>query len=53
MRGYVLEAPPTHQQLAHMTGSTRETVSRVLKQLESQGYIVRREGQVLILRDEG
>lgn len=51
--GYVLEAPPTHQQLANMTGSTRETVSRVLKQLETQGYIARRGGQILILRDEG
>lgn len=50
--GYALEAPPTHQQLANMTGSTRETVSRVLKQLESQGYIARRGGQILILRDE-
>lgn len=50
--GYALEAPPTHQQLANMTGSTRETVSRVLKQLESQGYITRRGGQILILRDE-
>lgn len=51
--GYALETPPTHQQLANMTGSTRETVSRVLKQLESQGYIARRGGQILILRDEG
>ncbi|MBI2504249.1 MAG: Crp/Fnr family transcriptional regulator [Candidatus Latescibacteria bacterium] len=51
--GYALEAPPTHQQLANMTGSTRETVSRVLKQLESQGYIARQGGQILILRDEG
>ena len=51
--GYTLEAPPTHQQLANMTGSTRETVSRVLKQLEAQGYIARRGGQILILRDEG
>ncbi|MSR84508.1 MAG: Crp/Fnr family transcriptional regulator [Candidatus Latescibacteria bacterium] len=51
--GYALEVPPTHQQLANMTGSTRETVSRVLKQLESQGYIARHEGQILILREEG
>jgi CRP/FNR family transcriptional regulator/CRP/FNR family cyclic AMP-dependent transcriptional regulator len=51
--GFALEDPPTHQQLANMTGSTRETVSRVLKQLESQGYIARREGRILILRDEG
>lgn len=50
--GYALDAPPTHQQLANMTGSTRETVSRVLKQLEAQGYIARSEGQILILREE-
>lgn len=51
--GFALEDPPTHQQLANMTGSTRETVSRVLKQLESQGYIARHGGQIVILRDEG
>ena len=50
--GFALVDPPTHQQLANMTGSTRETVSRVLKQLESQGYIARNEGQILILREE-
>ncbi len=51
--GFALEDPPTHQQLANMTGSTRETVSRVFKQLESQGYITRRGGQIVVLRDEG
>ena len=30
---------PTHQSLANMAGTTRETVSRVLKRLEHQGYI--------------
>ena len=43
---------PTHQQLANMSGTTRETVSRVLKRLESQGYIVCKGRTVTILREE-
>lgn len=30
---------PTHQELANMVGTTRETVTRVLKQLENKDYI--------------
>jgi CRP-like cAMP-binding protein len=30
---------PTHQELANMVGTTRETVTRVLKQLENKNYI--------------
>ena len=51
--GLVLQDQLTHQQLANMTGSTRETVSRVLKQLESEGYIARRGQQILILKEGG
>jgi len=50
--GIVLDSRPTHQQLANMSGTTRETVSRVLKRLEAQGY-VSVEGRVItILREE-
>lgn len=43
---------PTHQQLANMSGTTRETVSRVLKRLASQGYIVCKGRTITILREE-
>jgi len=41
----------THQQLANMSGTTRETVTRVLKRLESQGYITMQGRQILIHPD--
>jgi CRP/FNR family transcriptional regulator, cyclic AMP receptor protein len=34
-----IKARPTHQELANMVGTTRETVTRVLKQLENKNYI--------------
>lgn len=34
-----IEARPTHQELANMVGTTRETVTRVMKQLEMKDYI--------------
>ncbi|MFC1606918.1 Crp/Fnr family transcriptional regulator [Candidatus Latescibacterota bacterium] len=34
-----IEARPTHQELANMVGTTRETVTRVMKQLELKDYI--------------
>jgi len=37
--GILVRNRPTHQQLAEMAGTTRETVSRVLKKLERLGYI--------------
>ena len=43
---------PTQQQLASMSGTTRETVSRVLKRLETQGYIVCKGRTITILREE-
>ena len=50
--GIHLPARPTHQQLANMSGTTRETVSRVLKRLESQGYIVTKGRTITILKEE-
>lgn len=43
---------PTHQQLANMSGTTRETVSRVLKRLEGQGYIACEGRAITILRED-
>jgi CRP/FNR family transcriptional regulator/CRP/FNR family cyclic AMP-dependent transcriptional regulator len=50
--GVSLEQRPTHQQLASMSGTTRETVSRVLKRLEGQGYISSEGRSITILREE-
>ena len=50
--GVTIEGRPTQQELANMSGTTRETVSRVLKRLESQGYINRNGRKITILREE-
>jgi CRP/FNR family transcriptional regulator, cyclic AMP receptor protein len=50
--GVTLTSRPTHQQLANMSGTTRETVSRVLKRLEGQGYISTEGRSITILREE-
>lgn len=46
--GILIKDRPTHQDLANMSGTTRETVSRVLKRLEIQGYIVHNGKDLLI-----
>ena len=38
--GLVIKSRPTHQELANMVGTTRETVTRVLKQLEQRKYVI-------------
>jgi len=50
--GITLASRPTHQQLANMSGTTRETVSRVLKRLEGQGYLSTEGRSITILREE-
>ena len=50
--GVTIESRPTQQELANMSGTTRETVSRVLKRLEGQGYINRNGRKITILRGE-
>jgi len=52
MEGLHIPNLPTQQQLANMSGTTRETVSRVLKRLETQGYIVCKGRTITILREE-
>ena len=37
--GLLIKSRPSHQELASMVGATRETVTRVLKQLENSKYI--------------
>ena len=50
--GVVIESRPTHQELANMSGTTRETVSRVIKRLEGQGYINCSGRRITILRED-
>lgn len=38
-RSILIKSRPTHQELANMVGTTRETVTRILKQLENKKYI--------------
>ena len=47
--GVLIKDRPTHQDLANMSGTTRETVSRILKRLENQGYIIPRGRDLLIV----
>ncbi len=51
-QGVQLQSRPTHQQIANMSGTTRETVSRVLKRLENQGYISCEGRTITILQEE-
>ena len=50
--GILIQDRPTHQELANMSGTTRETVSRVLKRLETQGYITCKGRTISIMREE-
>ena len=51
--GLLLRNRPTHQVLANMAGTARETFTRVLKRLEDEGYVSSRGKDLLILkRDE-
>ena len=45
-----IKSRPTHQELANMVGTTRETVTRILKQLENKKYITM-EGKELTIHD--
>ena len=48
----LIKSRPTHQELANMVGTTRETVTRVLKQLENKSYISMTGKDVLILNTD-
>ncbi len=36
----IIRSRPTHQELANMVGTTRETVTRILSQMEQKNYII-------------
>ncbi len=48
----VIQNPPTHKILAEMTGTSRETVSRVLSQLRKKHYISTERKRLVILNEE-
>ena len=50
--GIVIAARPTHQELGNMAGTTRETVSRVLKRFERDNYIASRGRDLILLREQ-
>ncbi|NLW32173.1 MAG: Crp/Fnr family transcriptional regulator [Fibrobacter sp.] len=48
----IIENRPTHQSLAEMAGTSRETVSRVLSQLQKKRYITFDRKKMVILDEE-
>ena len=40
---------PPQQDLANMAGTSRETISRVIKSLTSRGYLKKEGGKLIIL----
>lgn len=51
-REVLIKSRPTHQELANMVGTTRETVTRILKQLEDKNYIMMAGKDITILNVE-
>jgi CRP/FNR family transcriptional regulator, cyclic AMP receptor protein len=49
-KGLTIAERPIHQEIANMAGTTRETVSRVLNDLERRGYLAR-DGRSIIIQD--
>lgn len=51
-QGILIQSRPIHQDLANMVGTTRETVTRVLKQLELKNYITMSGKDLIIVNPE-
>jgi len=49
--GWVAVRRPTHQDIANSIGTTRETVTRLITELENRGLVVN-EGKMSYLREE-
>ena len=49
--GMLLKRRPTHQQLALMAGTSRESATRVINRLEKDGYIVCKGREILVLKE--
>lgn len=48
--GITIPERPIHQEIANMAGTTRETVSRVLNDLERRGYVTR-DGRSIVIEN--
>ncbi len=48
---FVIKEKITHQEIANMVGTTRETVSRVLNELIADGHIISSNKQIIIHKD--
>jgi CRP/FNR family cyclic AMP-dependent transcriptional regulator len=51
--GIVIRKRPTHQMIASMSGTARETVTRVLKRLSDDGYIRSQGRELVIMKRDG
>ncbi|NEO71209.1 Crp/Fnr family transcriptional regulator [Moorena sp. SIO3H5] len=49
--GQLIDIPVTHQELAEMIGTTRVTITRIIKQFEEEGIISRPRRYCIVLRD--
>ena len=50
-KGMIINKRPTHQDIANMVGTSRETVSRVLSDLNKAGYINIKGKEIIIHKD--
>ncbi len=48
-----IEVVCTHEELSHMVGTHRETITRVLNELQGQGLIELHRGRIVLLDPEG
>jgi len=48
--GFLIRSRPTHQMIASMSGTARETATRVLKRLTDDGYIRSRGRELMIFK---
>jgi len=51
-KGQLIELRLTHQEIAEILGTTRVTVTRLLKEFEEQGAIARLPRQFIVLQDQ-
>lgn len=51
-RGTIIDVKITHQELAEMVGTSRETVTRVLARLREQGIVEISQRRMILLNDQ-
>lgn len=48
----VYENNLTHQEIAAIVGSTRETVTRLLNELEREGYFIKKKNKIILKKNK-